>query len=93
MDKLKITQELIAVSFSLLGGLVHFIVSKRHTFMHLITCLTVAAFMGWLTVLLCKEAGLSDNIMGAASGMSGFSGISLLKVYEEKFMSKINKNL
>lgn len=71
------------------GGLSDFLMSDEHTWGNMISALFMAAFTGYMTVLGCQEAGLSESVTGIAAGVAGLSSRGILRVVKRFSVFKV----
>ncbi len=62
-----------AIILAIAGGLADFLLSDDHSWFSLLVSLFIAGFIGYLTLLVCREWGVSDNLLGVYCGISGAS--------------------
>lgn len=90
----------LAISF--FGGLIKSITTKveKKTWTYFFASAVVGGFAGLLTYMLCMSFGLSWQITSFATGVAGYMGDSILKVFSDflpkllagKFNIQINSN-
>ena len=81
---------LFNLSISFFGGIIKSITSKakQKTWTYFFASAVVGGFAGLLTYMLCTNFGLSWQMTSFATGVAGYMGDSILKVFSE-FLPKL----
>ena len=84
-----IQKYLIPIILAVCGGIADFIQSDQHTILKMITAMFLAAFTGYLALLLCMEYNVSERLTGVSCGLAGYSSRAILPLFRKLFLDKI----
>lgn len=81
---------LFNLSISLLGGFIKTLTSKskNRSFSKFVASAAIGGFAGLLTYMLCSNFGFSWQITSFATGVAGYMGDSILRLFSE-FLPKL----
>jgi hypothetical protein len=95
MDDFKWEEMLIYFFVTITGAIANYLyrLSKgfHFSFLSLITSLFISSFGGILTLLICTYFNIDSLLIGAACGMSGWSGTKMIEELEIRMIEKIRR--
>lgn len=93
MDNFKWEEMLIYFFITMMGTIANYLyrLSKgfHFSFLSLITHLFISSFGGILTLLICTYFHINPLLIGAACGVSGWSGAKMIEELEARMIEKI----